>query len=235
MRRGPAQAGVEHLDRARRRRGASIEHPLLEGEQRGLQVAVCRRDRLAQLGAIQHGEVRAIARRRHQVRRIAKQRHAGHACPAMRCRQGVDGAEHRCGLAVGDQRGERGVPAVELPGHAVERLDPRSLAVVVAGHRGLDPRHGLAQRDVGVDDAVGLAMRKDPASRRHREEGAAADRRGAGGMTGVGIGQVGFDERRSDVGRGRVGQQGADLRPGPIGADEQIRRFRLADTCTATA
>ena len=67
-----------------------------------------------ELGAVEHRQVGALAGRRHQVRGVAEERHAGHAVPPVVVGQRVDRARDRGGLAVGDQRGELRCPAVEL-------------------------------------------------------------------------------------------------------------------------
>ena len=175
---------------------------------------------LRELGAVEHRQVRALAGRRHQVRGIAEERHAGHAVPAVAVGERVDHARDRRGLAVGDQRGELRRPPVELG------RDPGRRGGGVGEVDAGDPLGGAVQLDVGVQDAAGLAVRDDPLARGERVHRAAADRFGGRRVPFVDVVQVGLDERRADVLGRRVGQQRPDLRPGAVGADEEARWSR---------
>ena len=107
--------------------GAAREQSLLVRRERGLGVVRVRGEDLAEFGAVVLGEIGSLARRGHQVGGVAEQRHAGHACPTVSVRQGVDGVKDRGGLAVRDQGGEfRGpvVPSRALP--AGRRPEPAS-------------------------------------------------------------------------------------------------------------
>jgi hypothetical protein len=90
------------------------EHGLLVRGQRDLDVIGVRGDGLAKFGPVQHGQVRAFAVRGREVSGVAEQGHPGHPIPAVPGRQCVEGTHDRCGIAVGDQRGQFGRPPVEL-------------------------------------------------------------------------------------------------------------------------
>jgi hypothetical protein len=177
-----------------------------------------RGDRLPQLGAVEHRQVRALAGRRHQVRGITEERHPGHALPSVSVRERVDRARDRCGLAVGDQRGELRRPPVELG------RDPGRRGGGVGEVDAGDPLGRAVQLHVRVQDVPRLAVRDDPLSRGERVHRAAADRFGRRGVPLADVVQVGLDEGGADVlGRG-AGQQRADLRPGAVGTDEEAGR-----------
>ena len=147
----------------------------------------------AELGAVEHGQVGALAGRRHQVRGIAEERHPGHAVPSVPVRERVDHPRDRRGLAVGDQRGELRRPPVELG------RDPGGRGGGVGEVDAGDPLGRAVQLDVGVQDAPRLAVGDDPLPRGEREHRAAADRRGRRRVPLVGVVQVGLDERGADV------------------------------------
>jgi len=65
-----------------------------------------RSDGLAELGAVVHREVGALAGRQHQMRGVAEKRHAGHPLPPMLGRKGMEHAGDGVGFTVGDERGE---------------------------------------------------------------------------------------------------------------------------------
>jgi hypothetical protein len=48
----------------------------------------------AEFGAVVHGQIGAIAVRRHKVRGVAEQDHPQHAIPLMPGGQGMNGAPH---------------------------------------------------------------------------------------------------------------------------------------------
>ena len=170
---------------------------------------------LAELGAVEHRQVRALAGRRHQVRGVTEERHAGHAVPSVAVRECVDRARDRCGFGVGDKRGKFRCPPVELGRDSGGRRG--GVGEVDAG----DPPRGAVQLDVRVKDVLRLAVRDDPLSRGERQHRAAADRFGRRGVPRAGVVQVGLDEHRADVFGLRVGEQRADLRPGAVGTDEE--------------
>lgn len=94
---------------------AAGEKRLFVGAQCRFDVVGVRGDRLPQLGAVEHGQVRTLAGEwRHQVCGITEERHSGYAVPSVFDWECVDHAQDRCGIAVGDQRRELRRPPVEL-------------------------------------------------------------------------------------------------------------------------
>ncbi len=89
------------------------------------------------------------------MRGVAEKSHTRHALPSMSARKRMDSSEDGIRLAVGDQRGELGCPAIEL------RRDSRPRLLGVGEVDARDPVQGLGERDVGVQDAVGLAVGLD--------------------------------------------------------------------------
>jgi hypothetical protein len=148
---------------------------------------------------------------------VAEQGHAGHPVPAVSDRQGVEHSQCGRGLAVGDQRGELGRPPVELLG------DSRGGEVDA-----VEPVLGLGQRHVGVQDAVGFAVRLDPLAGDVGEQRARADRLGRRGVPLVRVEQVGLDEGGADVLGCRGGEQRTHAGPRPVGADQQVCRHGRA-------
>ena len=189
---------------------------LVLGE-RGFEVASVRGDGLAELGAVVHREVGALTVGRHQMRGVAEQSHAGHALPPMSGRERMDRSGDGVRLAVGDQRGELWRPAVEL------RRDSSLRRLRVGEVDARDPLLRLGERDVGVQDAVGLAVGEDALAGREGEHGPVADGLCAGRVARVGVEQVRLDERGADVLGLRVGQQRPDPRPGAVRADHEAR------------
>jgi hypothetical protein len=100
---------------------------------------------------------------------VAQQGDARNPVPPVANRQRIDRAKNGGGFPVGDERGELRSPPGEL------RRDPGrrrgGAGEVDAG----DPLLRLGERDVGVQDAAGLSVRKEPLARRDGEQGAVAD------------------------------------------------------------
>jgi hypothetical protein len=194
-----------------------MAYPFLVDAERRFDVVGVRGDRLAQLRAVEHRQVRALAARRRQVRGVPQQRHPAHPVPSVVVRERVDHARDRPSVALGDQGGQRRRPPLELGrdarrrGGGVGEVDAR------------DPLGGAVQRDMGVKHAPRLAAREDALSGRLREQRARADRRGGCGMPRVGVVPMGLDERGADVPRLGVRQQRPDFRPGAVRPDEQAR------------
>ena len=153
--RAVAEAELQDQVRIRCLGLAAREHRLFVGGECRFDVAGVRGDRRPELGAVEHGQVRALAGRRHQVRGIPEERHPGHAVPSVSVREGVDHPRDRCGFAVGDQRGELGRPSAELGrdagcrGGGVGEVDAS------------EPLGGAVQLDVRVKDAPRLTVRDD--------------------------------------------------------------------------
>lgn len=171
LRRVLAEARLEESVRFRGLgRAAQKQRGFIRG-QRSLDVARVGGDRLSELGAVVHRELGAFFRRRHQVRGIAEQRDARDAIPAMFDRQRMDGAKHRGSLGVGDERRQRGHPAVELCCDGGQNR--RRIGAVETGHPGC----GFGQCDIGVQHSTGFAIR-----RRSSDQQIGGHRRGRRGL-----------------------------------------------------
>ena len=72
--------------------------------------------------------------------------------------------------------------------------------------------------------ALGLAVRQNALSRRHRKHHAAANRFSARLVMNVAVVQVGFDIGDTDIRRLRVGDQRANLRPGTVCSHQEFSR-----------
>jgi hypothetical protein len=131
--------------------------------QGGLDVLGVRGEGLAEFGAVEHGQVGAVAVRGHEVGGVAEQGHAGDAVPPVFGGQGVDGARDGCGVGVGDQRGELRRPAVELLDDA--RDGRGRVGEVDAG----EPVQRLDELRVGVQGSAALPVGGDPLARHERE------------------------------------------------------------------
>jgi hypothetical protein len=135
---------------------------------------------------------------------VPEQGHSRHPLPAVLDRQGVEGARDRRGVAVGDQGGELGSPAVELlddprrRGHGIGEIDPG------------EPARRLQELRVGVERPATLPVRRDPLARREREQRSAADHVRGRGVADVAVEQVGLDDRDADVLGCRVREQRPD-------------------------
>ena len=75
-----------------RARRAAREHHRFVGGHCGVDVAGVRDDPLGEFRTVEHCQVRAVTRRRHQMCGVAEQGHAGHAVPSVTDRQGVEPA-----------------------------------------------------------------------------------------------------------------------------------------------
>ena len=82
----------------------ALEHLRLEGCKRDLDVAGVTHDRLREFGALKHCQIGPLARRRHQVRGVAKKRHAGDAALAMAARRRKERSCHERAVGVRDER-----------------------------------------------------------------------------------------------------------------------------------
>jgi len=181
--------------------GGAREHGLLVLAQRGLDVAGVGGDGLAKLGSVQHGQVRAFAVGWREVGGVAEQGHPGHPGPAVPGRERVEGAHDRCGVPVGDQRGEFGCPPAKFG------RDPRRYRCAIGAR---EPVRRLLELGVGMHSAAPFPVSQEAPAWGEREHRPGADRLRRGAVTGVGVEQEGLDGGEADVPRGDAGQQRAD-------------------------
>lgn len=149
---------------------------------------------------------------------VSEQGDARNAVPAVPDRQGVDLAGDERPVRVGDQRPQPLVPAFEvLQETRLGRFDVREV-----DGAGRDPVGGRAQRGVDVQRAAGGAVGEKAVALGEREHHAVAHDGGALRVPGVGVEEVRLDEGEVEVGGGGVRDERPHLRPGAVGADQQI-------------
>lgn len=149
---------------------AAREKATLVGGECGLGVATVRHQGGGELGAVAHGEVRALAgERRHQVGGVAEQGDPRDPVPPVPDRERVDGPRHERVVRLSDQREQPLVPALE---EFQQRV----------GIEGCGRRH----RDVDLQVTTGLAVADEPPAVAGGEHEAAAHqlgRRGTGSVS----------------------------------------------------
>ena len=194
---------------------AAGEQGLLVRGERGLDVIGVRGDGLAEFGAVEHGQVGALAV--GGARWAASPSRVTPGTRSQRCPIGRAWSVRSTGAV--SPSVIRAVSSGAQPSNSAAIRACPAVGEVDAG----EPVLRLGQRHVGVQDPAGLAVGLDPLAGDEASSRAAADRLAPRGVPLVGVEQVRLDERRADVLGRRVGQQRPDARPRAVRADEQAR------------